>query len=107
VRIAENVTPIMGAVSAVGTLACCLPVSGAALLGLGGVLGAMAQYQEWLLPASGVCLVLSVGFMWRSRRVCNRTSKVSVAILAICTVIVLAVVLFPQVVAGLLTDWLA
>ena len=106
-RIAEKVTPIMGAVSAVGTLACCLPVTGAALLGLGGVFGAMAQYQEWLLPISGVCLALSGGLIWRTRRVCKRTSKISLVILGLCTAVVLMVLVFPQIVAGLLTDWLS
>ncbi len=106
-RLAEKVTPLMGAVSAVGTLACCLPVTGAALFGFGSVFGVLGQYQQWLLPASGLCLALSAGFMWRTRRVCNRTSKVSVAILAISTAVVLAVLLLPQVVAGFLTDWLS
>lgn len=106
-RIAERITPVMGAVSAVGTLACCLPVTGAALLGFGGMLGAFAQYQEWMLPASGLCLVLSAGLMWRTRRICKRTSKISAAILALSTAVVIAVLMFPQIVAGLLTDWLA
>jgi hypothetical protein len=97
----------MGAVSAVGTLACCLPVTGAALLGFGGVFGAMAQYQEWMLPISVVCLVLSGGLIWRTRRVCHRTSKISLMILALSTAVVLMVLVFPQVVAGLLTDWLS
>lgn len=106
-RVTETLAPVLGAISAVGTLACCLPVTGAALLGFGGVFGAMAQYQTWLLPISGLCLVLSGGLIWRSRRVCGRTSKVSLAILALSTVVVLTVLFFPQDVAGLLADWLS
>ena len=106
-RLAEKITPIVGAVSAVGTLACCLPVTGAALLGLGGVLGMMAQYQAWLLPISGVSFALSGGLIWRTRRVCHRTSKISLVILALSAAVVLAVLVFPQDVAGLLTDWLS
>ena len=106
-RLAEKVTPVVGALSAVGTLACCLPMTGAALLGFGGVLGVMAQHQAWLLPISGLSLALSGGLIWRSRRVCQRTSKISLTILALSTLIVLAVLVFPQDVAGLLTDWLS
>lgn len=106
-RLAEKVTPIMGAISAVGTLACCLPVTGVALLGFGGIFGAMAQYQTWLLPISGVCLALSGGLMWRTRRVCHRTSTISLVILGLSTAVVLMVLIFPQFVAGFLTDWLS
>jgi hypothetical protein len=107
VRLAEKVTPVMGAMSAVGTLACCLPVTGAALLGVGGIFGAMAPYQTWLLPISGVCLALSGGFMWRTRRVCHRTSKVSLVILGLSTAVVMMVLIFPQIIAGFLADWLS
>jgi hypothetical protein len=107
VRVVEKVTPIMGAVSAVGTLACCLPVTGAALLGFGGIFGVMAQYQAWLLPISGICLALSGGFIWRTRRVCHRTSKISLVLLGFSTAVVVMVLAFPQTVAGFLTDWLS
>jgi cytochrome bd-type quinol oxidase subunit 2 len=106
-RAGERVTPIVAALSAVATLACCLPIGGAALVGIGGLLGVAAQYQEWLFPASGVLLVVGGVLIWRSRRVCHRTSKVSLIILAVSTAIVLTVFLFPQMVAGALTDWLS
>jgi cytochrome bd-type quinol oxidase subunit 2 len=104
-RIGERVAPVLAAISAVATLACCLPIGGVALLGLGGLLGAVGRYQQWFLPASGVLLVAGGVLIWRSRRVCHRTSTVSVIILALSAAIVLLVLLFPQTVAGLLTDW--
>jgi hypothetical protein len=106
-RVGEKVTPVLAAVSAVATLACCLPIGGVALLGLGGVLGAVGRYQQWLLPASGLLLVVGGVQIWRSRRVCQRTSRVSLVILALSTIVVLLVLFFPQTVAGLLTDWLS
>jgi hypothetical protein len=106
-RITEKVAPVMGAVSAVGTLACCLPIGGTALLGLGGIAAAAAQYQQWLIPASTLMLATGALLTWRSRRVCQRVSKVSVIILCLSTAIVMAVLFFPQDVAGLLTDWLS
>ena len=106
-RVAEKVTPLVAAVSAVGALACCLPLGGVALLGLGGILGAMGRFQQWLLPAAGLLLLIGGLLIWRSRRVCQRTSKLSVFILACSVLIVLCVAFFPQTVAGLLTDWLS
>lgn len=106
-RVVEKVTPVLGALSAVATLACCLPIAGASMLGLGGLLGAVGAYQAWLLPIAGVLLVVGGVQIWRSRRVCQRTSKVSVAILAVSALIVALVLFFPQTVAGFLTDWLA
>ena len=106
-RVGERVTPVLAAISAIGTVACCLPLGGATLLGLGGLLGVFGRYQQWFLPASGVLLVAGGVLMWRSRRVCQRTSKLSVAILAVCGAVVFLILFFPQTVAGLLTDWLS
>lgn len=104
-RVGERVTPILAAVSAIGTLACCLPIGGAAFLGLGGLLAAAGRYEQWLLPVSGLLLAVGGVLAWRSRRVCRRTSKLSMAILALSAAVVLLVMFFPQTVAGLLTDW--
>ncbi|HKW00038.1 MAG TPA: hypothetical protein VJN96_09435 [Vicinamibacterales bacterium] len=106
-RVTERVTPVAAAISAVATLACCMPLGGVAALGLGGALAAAGRYQQWLLPGAGVLLLVGAGLIWRSRRVCHRTSTLSLTILAISAAIVLTVWLFPQTVAGLLTDWLS
>lgn len=103
-RLAEKVAPMMGAVSAVGALACCLPLGGAAAVGLGGVLGVAAQDQEWMLPFSGGMLALGAGLIWRSRKVCQRTSKASLVILGLSALVVLHVLVVPQTVIGFLTD---
>ena len=84
-----------------------MPVGGVAFLGLGGVLGVAAQYQEWLFPISAVLLSVGGLLTWRSRRICQRTSKVSVGILVASAVVVLAVFFFPQGIAGVLADWLS
>jgi hypothetical protein len=106
-RVAEKVTPVVGAFSALATLACCLPATGAAFLGLGSLLAALATYQEWLLPVSGLLLVVGGAQIWHTRRVCKTTSRVSLAILVVSGAVVLLVMFFPQIIAGLLTDWLS
>jgi hypothetical protein len=105
-RVTERLTPVAAAVSAVATLACCLPLGGAAFLGLGGVLAALGAYQQWLLPLSGVLLAIGSVQVWRTRRLCGRTSWLSVTILATSAVVVSLVAFFPQAVAGFLADWL-
>jgi hypothetical protein len=103
-RITEKVAPILAALSAIASLACCLPIAATTLFGMGGILAVAGQYQAWLLPASGLLLIAGgVGF-WRSRRVCQRTSIASLLILLVSTAIVVLVVFFPQTIAGLLTD---
>ena len=104
-RVGERVAPVVAAISAISTLACCLPLGGATLLGLGGVLATLGRYQQWLLPASVGLLLLGGALMWRSRRVCHRTSKLSLVILGASAAVVALVLFFPQTVAGLLTDW--
>ena len=106
-RVAEKITPVLGALSAVATLACCLPIAGASMLGLGSLLGVLGAYQAWLLPASGILLAVGGVQIWRSRRVCQRTSRVSVAILVVSALVVALVLFFPQSVPGFLTDWFA
>jgi cytochrome bd-type quinol oxidase subunit 2 len=104
-RVAEKITPVLAALSAVSTLACCLPIAGATFLGIGTVFGALAAYQTWMLPISGILLAAGGAQIWRSRRECQRTSKFSVIVLGTSAVIVVLVAFFPQLVAGLLTDW--
>jgi hypothetical protein len=104
-KIGERMTPVVAALSAVATLACCLPLGGATLFGVGTVFAVVGSYERWLLPLSGALLALGGALIWRSRRVCHTTSRLSVAILAFSAVIVSLVWLFPQAVAGFLANW--
>jgi hypothetical protein len=106
-RVAEKVTPVLAATSAVATLACCLPIGAASALGFGTILAALGGYQAWLLPVSGLLLAVGGAQIWRTRRVCHTTSWFSVGILVLSGTVVLLVWLFPQTVAGLLTDLLS
>ena len=106
-RLAEKITPVAAATSALATLACCLPIGGASALGLGTVFASLAGYQAWLLPVSGLLLAVGGAQIWRTRRVCRTRSWTSLIILALSGAIVLLVWLFPQNLAGLLTDALS
>ena len=102
----EKVTPIIAATTAVATLACCLPVAlvaGTVSATLASVAG---TYQGAFVLGSFILLVIGAGQVFRARRVCRRDVRGSVAVLAVCAAIVVAVALFPQVVAGILADLL-
>jgi hypothetical protein len=98
----ERYAPVAAVVTAVSTLACCLPLGfagGAAALGLGVVL---AQLRPWLLGLALILLAVGLIQLSRGSRSCRRRSPGAVAIFVVCTAIVLAIIVFPQEVAGLM-----
>ena len=104
---AEKVAPVAAAVTSLATIACCLPV-GFAAAALTASLGlAVAAYQPWFLGASVLLLIIGAVQLRQAQRTCGRHSYSSLIVFSLSAVIVVLVVLFPQVVAGLLADWLA
>jgi hypothetical protein len=90
--------------SSLASLACCFPLGAAAALGFAGA-GAFANaLRPWFL---GIAVAL-LGFgFWQQRRArqCGlRPSTLSVSLLWIAVAVVAVMVLFPQEVAGFLTD---
>jgi hypothetical protein len=100
----EKVTPVAAMLTAVTTLACCLPVTFAAAAATASLGAIAAGYRSWLIGLSGVLLVVAV-FQIRSARACGQRSTASLVILFGSVAVVLLVVLFPQVLAGMLADW--
>ena len=99
---AERFASVSAVLSAIGALACCLPLGIPAALGLIGLSTVMPALQPWLLGISVV--LLGVGFLtlFKRGRACERRSRFSLVLLITATAIVFAVVLFPQVIADLL-----
>jgi cytochrome bd-type quinol oxidase subunit 2 len=102
----ERVTPLVAAISAVSTLACCLPIGLAATAGAAGVLAALSRYRSWFLALSAALLTIGVAQAVRAQRACRPGRRASLVILIMSTAVVAAVLMFPQVIAGLLADWL-
>lgn len=103
----EKIAPVAAALSAVSTLLCCLPVGFAGAAALGGLAAVVAPFQSWFIGASLILLTVGTIQLVRGRRACTTAARTtSVAILSVSAVVVLLVVLFPQVLAGLLADWL-
>jgi hypothetical protein len=106
VKHAEKVAPVAAAASALATLACCLPLGIAAAAATASLGAVMSEYRSWLLGGSAVLLVIGVVQLKRVRRTCATRTRGSMVILAVSTTIVVLVALFPQVVAGLIADWM-
>jgi hypothetical protein len=102
---AEKVTPIAAALTSLATLVCCLPLGFAAAAATAGLSMVVATYQRWFLGASAVLLLTGMVQLWQMQRTCTRRPYSSFAVFTVSAVIVLLVVLFPQVVAGIVADW--
>ena len=103
---ADNIAPVAAALSALATLACCLPIAfaaGTATTGLAVIAGA---YRWWFLGASATLLVVGAIQLVQARRACATRGTASMVILAASAVIVVLVLAFPQVIAGLIADWM-
>ena len=99
----EKVAPVMAAVTSLATIACCLPMGFAAAAVTASLSLTVAAYQPWFLGASVVLLLVGGR---QTQRACGTRAYSSLVVFGISAVIVLLVVLFPDVIAGLLADWL-
>jgi predicted small integral membrane protein len=103
---AEKIAPIAAAVSALATLACCLPIAFAAGTAMAGLAVVAGSYRWWFLGASAGLLLVGGVQLVRVRRTCATRRAGSMVILGVSAAIVLLVLAFPQVVAGLIADWM-
>jgi hypothetical protein len=102
----EKIAPVAAALSALATLACCLPIAFAAGTASAGLALVAGTYRWSFLGASGVLLAIGAVQLVQARRTCRPRGTASVVILAASAALVALVVLFPQVIAGLLADWM-
>jgi hypothetical protein len=102
----DKAAPIAAAATALATLVCCFPMGIAAVVATTSLGAIVSAYRGWFLAASAV--LLTIGFVQaaRAQRACARRNRMSVVILAGSATIVVLVTLFPQLVAGLIADWM-
>ena len=103
---AEKVAPVMAAVTSLATIACCLPMGFAAAALTASLSIAVAAYQPWFLGTSLLLLLVGGVQLRQTQRACGRRLSSSLIIFSVSAIIVVLVVLFPQVIAGLLADWM-
>ena len=102
IRASATFVPAAAIVSALSTLACCLPWGIGAALGTLGLSIIFARFQLWFIVLSIVLLCLGLFQVMRTGRSCSRRrSRAEIALLSIAAGIVIAIILFPEWVAGL------
>jgi hypothetical protein len=101
----SGISASLGAiVSSLATMGCCLPLGFAGALGAAGASAFLQRFRPWLLALSIV--FLGVGF-WQQRRarLCAvKRSYLSTVLLWTAVVFVVAMVVFPQEIAGFIAD---
>jgi len=102
VRVTERLTPITAALSALASLACCLPLGIAGAVGALGLSVALEALRPWLIGIAVILLGVGLFQLYRGQRKCQRRSPVSLILFGVSATVVLAVMIFPQKVAELL-----
>lgn len=105
IRTSAALTPAAAALSALATLTCCLPWGIGAAAGALGLSVLLARFQVWFLILSIALLFLGFFQVLRTPK-CERRSRVEITLLCIAAVVVIAIILLPQWVAGLLVGHL-
>jgi hypothetical protein len=103
----ERITPVAAAVSAIATLACCLPLGFAGAAATASLSMILDALRPWLLGLA-VCLAgIGMYQMYGSGGTCRRRRRTSVVLVWLSAVVVVLVIVFPQLVAGVLADLLS
>ena len=89
--------------SALLSIVCCLPFALPAALGVAGLGAVVGSLRPWMTAASLVLLAIGLVQLYR-KRACGRESRASLVLFGASVLIVLAFLLFPQVVATVLAD---
>lgn len=91
-------------VASVLTLVCCLPLPFLGAAGLAGASVFLATARPWLLGLS--VILLGAGFfqVYRGVKCRARQSRIALVLLGLAAVLVVFLLFFPQVLAGLLAD---
>ena len=103
-RVTERLSPLAAALSALATLACCLPLGIAGAVGALGLSVVLEALRPWLIGLAVVLLGISGLQMYRSSKQCRRRSRLSLVLFGLSAVIVLGVIFFPQTLAALMAS---
>jgi hypothetical protein len=101
----SGISASLGAIlSSLATMGCCLPLGFAGALGAAGASAFLQRFRPWLLALS--ILLLGIGF-WQQRRakLCSvKRSYLSAVLLWTASLLVVAMIFFPQQIAGFIAD---
>ena|SRR5205809_901387 len=103
-RVTERLAPVAAAVSAIATLACCLPLGIAGAVGALGLSVALAALRPWLIGLAVILLGFGSWQLYRGQRSCQRRSRLSFVLFGLSAAVVLAVIVFPQKLAEIMAS---
>jgi uncharacterized membrane protein YidH (DUF202 family) len=103
-RVTERLAPVAAAVSAIATLACCLPLGIAGAVGALGLSVALAALRPWLIALAVILLGFGSWQLYRGQRSCQRRSPLSLVLFGLSAAVVLAVIVFPQKLAEMMAS---
>lgn len=98
---------VMAILSVLSSLACCLPIAFLAAFGAASAGAVFATLRPWLLVLAAILLVIGFVQLYRGGKSCRRGSIASLAVFWMAVIIFLAMLFFPQEVAGLLAGHFA
>ena len=101
----KTTTASLGAmVTSLLTLGCCLPLPFLGAAGLAGASVVLSAARPWLLGLS--VILLGGGFfqVYRGMKCRARQSRIALVLLGLAAVLIVFLLFFPQVLAGLLAD---
>jgi hypothetical protein len=98
---------VMAILSALGSLACCLPFAFLAAFGAASASAVFAALRPWLLVLSAILLVIGFVQLYQGGKSCRRRSVASIAVFWVAVAVFLAMLFFPQQFAGLLAGHFA
>ena len=99
-----KVMPVAAAITALSTLACCLPLSLSAAFGIATVSVVLEPYRSGLIAISIVFLAIGAFQLYRFKRTCRKNSVSDIVVVVLSGIIVVGLLLFPQAMAVLLAD---
>ena len=101
-KVLEKGAPAAAIVAALSTLACCVPLGFLGAAGLASMSVWVQPLRPWLLGASVALLCLGFGQLYLKKSACSRRSTVSLILFWIAVAVVVLVILFPQIIAGVI-----
>ena len=99
--ISASLTAIL---SSLATLTCCLPLGFAAALGAGAASAFFSRLRPWLLGVAIVLIGLGFWQQYRAKQCAIRGRMLGSVLLWAAVIVVVAMILFPQQIAGFLAD---
>ena len=101
-KVLEKGVPAAAIVAALSTLACCVPLGFLGAVGLASMSVWVQPLRPWLLGTSAALLCFGFVQLYFRKSVCVRRSTVSLVLFWIAVAVVVLVILFPQIIAGVI-----